>query len=138
MAAARGINWDRHPLGRVPDAVLARRLGVGRSAVQGARSVRGIPPVGKSARRGINWDVQPLGICTDREIADALGVSPRLVAKVRTHRGISVPENTTRPGTTKARKEAAALRRRGWTYRDIGHVFGVTGTTISNWVRSVS
>lgn len=43
MAANKGINWDDQPLGKMPDARLARKLGVGQTTVCEARKRRGIP-----------------------------------------------------------------------------------------------
>lgn len=37
------IAWDDQPLGEIPDAELARRIGVSRQAVAAARAARGIP-----------------------------------------------------------------------------------------------
>jgi hypothetical protein len=42
MSKTKGIQWDRQPLGKVPDTTLAERLGVFESAVRGARIRRGI------------------------------------------------------------------------------------------------
>jgi len=134
MAAPRYIDWDKQPLGKVIDTELACRLGVSPSAVGDARRARGIAAIGNTAKLGIDWDKQPLGIRTDREIADRLGVHLGVVWKVRTSRGIPLaPDRLV--GTPEVRAEAVGLRRKGWTYRDIGEVYGVSETTVMRWLR---
>jgi transposase-like protein len=44
--AARGIDWDEQPLGKIPDVQLARSLGVHPTTVQNARKRRGLKPSG--------------------------------------------------------------------------------------------
>jgi hypothetical protein len=92
---ALGIQWDCHPLGRVPDAELAKQLGVTISAVQAARRTRGITVYKHNGRKKyrnhrIKWDDQPLGELPDRELADQLGVEASEVGCARYKRGIPV------------------------------------------------
>lgn len=47
----RGIDWDKQPLGKVPDRALARRLGVAKSVVFKARERRGIEPSSRRRER---------------------------------------------------------------------------------------
>jgi hypothetical protein len=78
------IDWNNEPrLGQVPDAQLARALGVGKSAVHRARTARGILATakGKPGRR------PPLVVQLSAEAHDAL----RLAAE---EAGLSVAETT--------------------------------------------
>jgi len=84
-----GVDWDAQPLGDVPDAELAEKLGVSKSAVLKARQQRGIkgtrPPRKKSE---IDWDAQPLGEVFDSQLARELGVDAKTVQRARNKRGI--------------------------------------------------
>jgi len=84
-----GVDWDAQPLGEVPDAELAKELGVSKSAVLKARQQRGSkgtrPPRKKSE---IDWDAQPLGEVFDSQLARELGVDAKTVQRARNKRGI--------------------------------------------------
>jgi hypothetical protein len=85
---ARGINWDAQPLGRMTDGALAKRLGVARATVYGARTFRGIKPaVAPPAHRF--WGKRRLGRVPDRVIAKQYGVTVQTVARARWRRGIA-------------------------------------------------
>lgn len=84
------IDWDRKPLGKVPDQQIANELGVSHTTVVKARLKRSIP--GTRPRRvklDIDWNVHPFGKRFDAEIARDLGVSPKTVARERKKRKIS-------------------------------------------------
>jgi hypothetical protein len=88
---AKGINWDRMPLGTVPDTTLAKQLGVSVQVVQKARSRRDIPRFrtpGHMQGSGIDWDVVGLGERPDSVVARELGVSRRHVCAERHRRRI--------------------------------------------------
>jgi len=80
----RGVDWDKQPLGEVPDRELSERLGVSVQSVHLARKVRGVDP----CVRTIDWDKQPLGDGPDAILAEKLGVSVSAVCKARLRRGI--------------------------------------------------
>lgn len=48
-----GVDWDREPLGKMPDTSLAILLGCSSKSVFNARKKRGIPAYSK--KRGITW-----------------------------------------------------------------------------------
>ena len=82
-------SWADQPLGMVPDAFLAKRLGVGKTTVLRARNQLGIAPFDPSrSKKGIDWDTQPLGKMPDSEIALSLGVATSVVLNARKCRGI--------------------------------------------------
>lgn len=82
-----GIDWDRQPLGRVPDNALARALGLNVGSVQSARVRRGIPRFDRSlvAVLGI---ADALGTVDDSVLARRFGVSPNTIAHARKRAGI--------------------------------------------------
>jgi Trp operon repressor len=93
MATKKNIAWDKQPLGKVTDSVLADKLGVCRESVWCARTKRGIPafkdPHSNTSKKDIVWDEQLLlGKVPDRVIAEKLGVSVTTVCLARTRRGI--------------------------------------------------
>jgi hypothetical protein len=57
------IDWNTLPLGRLPDAEIARRLGVSRQWVARHRVARGIPPCATGERRAV-------GALTPMELED--------------------------------------------------------------------
>ncbi len=80
------INWDLHPLGKVSDGEIARKLGVTPSSVQKARQRRGIAANPNLER--YDWAEQPLGKITDSELARRLGIVRSTVQRAREKRGI--------------------------------------------------
>lgn len=82
----KGIDWDRQPLGKVPDGELAAEFGVTPWAVAQQRRKRGVAraPTGPQ----IDWATQPLGEVVDRVLAARLGVSPSTVQRARARLGI--------------------------------------------------
>lgn len=76
-------DWDKQPLGQVPDTTLARQLRCSPGTVIKHRKARGIPPYRKH-----KWDEQPLGKVPDFEIAQKMGVRPSQVGTARHVRGI--------------------------------------------------
>lgn len=82
----KGIDWDRQPLGKVPDRELAAELGVTPWAVAQQREKRGLARA--PARRPIDWRKEPLGEVVDSVLAAKLGVSPSTVQRARARLGI--------------------------------------------------
>lgn len=109
------IDWEKQPLGRIPDTQLAKMLGVTQTAVCEARRKRKIPPAPRVlrgehghalaartqvlqrcpvesarvlSRSRIDWSVQPLGFISDEVLAKRLGCSCSLVFAARKRRGI--------------------------------------------------
>jgi len=91
------IDWDKEPLGDVPDKLLARKLGVTVRAVGKQRAKRGIPPAKtiekikkeiEEAASSIDWDAQPLGRLPDALLATNIKVPRSLVTHMRQERGI--------------------------------------------------
>jgi hypothetical protein len=79
------------PLGRVPDTVLARELGVSSQVVHKARTRRQISKFETPERlrcSSIDWDLVDLGERPDSAIAREFGVSRRSVCTERRLRGI--------------------------------------------------
>ena len=134
MCAPRGIKWDRQPLGKVSDTVLARKLGVDPNAVFAARRRRGIESAPRRGALGIDWDAQPLGIDTDREIAERLGVTRTQVAYARQYRKIPAADGHDRPSPS-VRARAVVLRRKGWKVSDIADALDVATLTVYRWIR---
>jgi len=82
-------SWDNQPLGQMPDAVLARRLGCRRLTVLHARQRWAIPAFDQArVNKNIDWNAQPLGKMPDSEIALSLGVATPVVLNARKCRGI--------------------------------------------------
>jgi hypothetical protein len=121
------IDWSAQPLGRVPDAELARQLGVVPSVVRGARARRRIgraPPSGPHV--GVRWDEQPLGKMTDGELARRLGVNATSVRAARLRRRIPACSESPlevlrrqheeeRARMAEAMRRLARAARPGWT-----------------------
>jgi hypothetical protein len=89
------INWNDQPLGELPDAALAARLGTNPSRVATARRGLGVPgyrTAGPAPTRPavgpIDWSKQPLGELPDAALATLLGVSRTRVYDARRKRGI--------------------------------------------------
>lgn len=82
-----GINWEKMPLGKMPDAEISEQLGVDETTVRKARQKRKIESHRKSM--AIDWENQPLGEMSDSALAKRLGVSANAVWKARTSRGIT-------------------------------------------------
>lgn len=82
----KGIDWDRQPLGKVPDGELAAELGVTPWAVTRQRKKRGLAAA--PARPQIDWAKQPLGKVVDSALAEQLDVSPSTVQRARARLGI--------------------------------------------------
>ena len=93
------IDWDKQPLGKMPDTELGIRLGVSQSAVCKQRQRRLIPPYGK----GVDWRKQPLGKYSDNRIARALRVSVVVVAAHREAAGIPKQKKVKAPRFASAR-----------------------------------
>lgn len=95
MAEKLNIDPDSiEDLGKVPDRVIAERLGCGAAWVRRKRSEKGISPFQPQKGRvttdpNINWDLIPLGIKTDTQIGEELGMSYLMVSYYRKKRGIS-------------------------------------------------
>ena len=83
----QNINWDELPLGKMPDAKIAKKLGIYPSTVATERKKRNIPSHRKSK---FNLDDQPLGMVPDVEIARKLGINKETVARFRKRKGIPV------------------------------------------------
>jgi len=98
-------------LGTMPDARLARRLGLTPNAVFERRRARGIAPFAPSAaERRKKWTkrrLARLGQVTDRELAEELGMTASSVVEKRMSLGI--PSCTGRPGRP----------RRHWTKEEL-------------------
>lgn len=70
VAERRGVDWSAQPLGREPDAKIARRLGVSRERVRQERSARGIPvfeagddpPITENVERSEGFARVPAGL----------------------------------------------------------------------------
>jgi hypothetical protein len=83
------VDWDKQPLGELPDQELADRLGVSCATVQSNRNARGLPSYrSRYGTHGIDWDSQPLGKVGDKELARRLGVRYKVVWWQRSKRGI--------------------------------------------------
>ena len=80
------INWDKQPLGTIPDQELGEKLGYSNSQVFRERTKRKIPSYAECF--AIDWDTQPLGKVNDYELAKQLGCSSASVFTQRTKRGI--------------------------------------------------
>lgn len=98
LESKNSIDWDKQPLGQVPDTKLARELGVTRQRIEQIRKARGIPSfratLGPSA--SIDWSTQPLGQIPDHQIAKNLGVNVRLVQSQRKRMNIAPAPTSTR------------------------------------------
>lgn len=100
MATPKYIDWDKEPLGKMPDAFLAGLLGVTEGAVGHARRKRNIKPYAlgddyskypapkKVTRRIKDWRRVPLGRYPDHVLAHFMKVSVRSVARARKARGV--------------------------------------------------
>lgn len=89
----KGIDWDNVPLGKKPDSVIAKELGVSHPAVLRARVARNIPPFTTSTRKGINWDdAENLEFLQsdlpNKEVADLFGVAASVIIRARRCRGL--------------------------------------------------
>ena len=76
-------------LGKIPDAELARRIGIRTAVVSRKRSSLGIDPLSLSQR--VNWteeNLALLGTRTDREVAKIMNASPGRVTAKRLSLGI--------------------------------------------------
>lgn len=114
------INWDRQPLGQMPDVALADMLGVTHAAVQIARSKRGIRPyrapsnrderraerADREAERAAFWQSLPWATQTDTEIANLTGFCTKTVGE---HRPESIPNPWFERLRETARARVAAL-----------------------------
>lgn len=91
MTSQFAVDWDREPLGVVPDADLVRKHGVTRQAVLSARQARGIPNA-PGERRGrkdrFDWDRVPLGMFPDQVLADLLGCCRLTIINQRAKKSI--------------------------------------------------
>lgn len=110
----KGITWDEQPLGQISDTILAKRLGVDRTAVTAARNRRGIP---RHDPGYIDWDAQPLGVVPDATIARDLGLSESAVNGARSRRGIAAVE---RECTWYERRIKGAWKWHDWTDVPLG------------------
>ena len=105
VSAPKKIDWSAQPLGREPDTVIARKLGMCVSSVRRARWSREIPaapPVSNTSssllkdeiskpetRSRSPWDLEPeLGVVPDRELAGKHGVSADAIRAARFRRKI--------------------------------------------------
>ena len=90
-----GIDWDREPrLGVMPDAALARALGVSDTAVSSARRVRGIPraPRAPYVRPPTPLETDPrLGVVADAVLVEEYGASYSMVHRARERLGLPSP-----------------------------------------------
>jgi hypothetical protein len=83
MAKPKGIKWEEiEDLGKVPDSVIAERLGCKEVSVRGGRKKLGIP---KTPTR---WDTAPLGQNWDGCIAEQMGCKKINVTLARMARKI--------------------------------------------------
>ncbi|MET0343836.1 MAG: DEAD/DEAH box helicase [Polyangiales bacterium] len=90
MFGRRVIDWATQPLGRAPDQIIARALGISRRTVSAAREQRGIAPFMPASSRVVDWNAQPLGQVPDAQLARTLGVKPSYVVAARKRRNIPV------------------------------------------------
>lgn len=137
MSSMKGqrIDWDTHPLGQVPDRVLAHQIGCTRAAVALARKQRGIPPFtvthpatakefpswdqGIKASNEIDWTAQPLlGQIPDTVLALHLGCRASTVYNARVRLGIP----STRGNTPKKQYEGTPRRFIAWEAQPLGKV----------------
>lgn len=83
MARPKGINWNEvEDLGKIPDSIIAERLGCKEVSVRGGRKKLGIP---KTPTR---WDTAPLGQNWDGCIAEQMGCKKINVTLARMSRKI--------------------------------------------------
>lgn len=87
-----GLLWQELPLGQMPDAKLAAKLGVTKQRVQQMRKKYGIPPFRQRFTKEF-WESQPLGQIPDAELAGQLGCGVETVTKARRKRLIFIPRN---------------------------------------------
>lgn len=83
------IDWDTVPdLGSVSDSIIAKRLGVTKQAVHGARKARGIKAARPKAA-DIDWAaITDMGIVSDPVIAARIGVAGSTICRKRAELGI--------------------------------------------------
>lgn len=86
----KNIDWDKQPLGEIPDTEIAQKLGCTQSAVVHARKKRGIPAAKSNIRKltPAEWEEQPFGLVSDVDIAKRLKVTVTAVSRQRRIRGI--------------------------------------------------
>jgi len=87
------INTDVEDLGKVPDRVIAERLGCSAAWIAKKRKEKGINPfrqhkVHVVTDPNINWDLVPLGKKSDPQIGKELGVGGHVVLRKRRERKI--------------------------------------------------
>ena len=85
----RWLPKELSKLGKIPDAELARRIGIRTAVVSRKRSSMGIDPLSTSQR--LNWtkeNLALLGTRTDREVAEIMNASPGRVTIKRLSLGI--------------------------------------------------
>lgn len=89
MGKSKRIDWSKvEDLGKVPDSVIAKRLGIPASKVWVARYKRGISGCGRASKCSIDWDSLPYGKMTDRALAKAYRVSIVRISAERQRRNI--------------------------------------------------
>jgi len=116
------INWEDQPLGKMPDASLAKRIGCSLAAVHRARRHRGIsafqPQRFKRREESEPLDPAILGTDYDHVIAKRLGRTTYEIRQARKKHGIEIRRFQTEvlPGDS----EEDRLRKRlaHWTVRD--------------------
>jgi transcriptional regulator with XRE-family HTH domain len=97
------VDWDRVPLGKVPDRAIARWSGACTHTVGAQRRKRNIL---RGHQGRINWSEEPLGEIPDTAIAAKVGVSVTSVAHARKARGIP-------PAPREARRSHVFVERTG-------------------------
>jgi hypothetical protein len=92
MTRPKDIDWDKvEDLGKVPDPIIAKRLGCGRASVLRARTIQGIA----ACEPFPDWTrVSDLGKIWDSVIAKRLGIKIATVHSARKRLGISPYKET--------------------------------------------
>ena len=90
MAGKDKYDWASFPLGKMPDADLAREHGIPVSAVNRARRMRKIPNFkrGVTGNERFDWGKLPLGLKSDADIAREFGLKASSISNARNRRGI--------------------------------------------------
>lgn len=80
---------------------------------------------------GIDWDRQPLGDVDDAVLARKLGCDTETVRCARRRRGLKSARERKRDESLDRLVE---LRRKGWTLKKLGELFGVHHATVIRWL----
>jgi hypothetical protein len=80
------INWDKQPLGKMPDIKLAEKLGCGWRTVYRQRHRRSIPAW--QPHRSLDIPLEVLGTASDEEIAERYNTYSMRILKLRKRHGV--------------------------------------------------